>query len=63
MLFDMKRKLNPLYIGPYEVLQRAGKVAYEPTLPSELASVHPVFQVSMVKKCIGDPLSILTIED
>ena len=31
-------------------------------LPSELASVHPVFRVSMLKKCIADPESILPIE-
>ena len=27
-----------------------------------MASVHPVFHVSMLKKCIGDPESILPIE-
>ena len=31
-------------------------------LPSELASVHPVFHVSMLKKCIDDPKSILPFE-
>ena len=31
-------------------------------LPSELASVHTVFRVSMLKKCIADPESILPIE-
>ena len=49
-------------MGPYEILQRVGKVAYELKLPSELASVHPVFHVSMLTKCIGDPESIFPIE-
>ena len=31
-------------------------------LPSELDSVHPVFHLSMHKKCISDPESILPIE-
>ena len=31
-------------------------------LPSEFASIHPVFHVSMLTKCIGDPKSILPIE-
>ena len=31
-------------------------------LPSQLASVHPVFYVSMLKKCIGDLESIISIE-
>ena len=62
MRFGKKGKLSPRYVGPYEVLQRVGKVAYELRLPSELASVHPVFHVSMLKKCIGDPVYILPIE-
>ena len=43
-------------------MQRVGKVAYELKLPGELALVHPIFHVSMLKKFIGDPESILTIE-
>ena len=42
-------------VGPFEILQRVGKVAYELKLPSELASVHLVFHVTKLKKCIGDP--------
>ena len=60
--FCKKRKLTPGYVGPYEISQRFGKVAYELNLPSELSSVHPVFHVSMLMKCIGDPESILPIE-
>ena len=32
-------------------------------LPTELASVHLIFHVSMLKKCIVDPESILLIDD
>ena len=53
-----KGMLNPRYVGPYEIFQRVCKVAYELKLPSELASVHSVFDVSMLKKCISDPESI-----
>ena len=60
--FCNKGKLSPRYVGPYEILQRVDKVAYVLKLLSELASVHPVFHVSMLKKCIGDPESILPIE-
>ena len=60
--FGKKGKLNPRYVGPYDIFQRVGKVSYELKLPSELASVHPVFHVSMLKKCIGDPEFILAIE-
>ena len=48
--------------GSLELLERVGKVAYELKLPSEFASAHPIFHVSMLKKCIGDLESILPIE-
>ena len=46
----------------YEILQRLGEVAYELALPAEQASVHAVFHVSMLKKCLGDPTLILPVE-
>lgn len=55
MQFGKKGKLSPGYIGPYQILRRIGKVVYELDLPSELDGVHPVFHVSMLKKCLGDP--------
>ncbi|KAK4729661.1 hypothetical protein R3W88_022649 [Solanum pinnatisectum] len=49
-------------MGPYQILKRIGKFAYELDLPNELAPVHPMFNVSMLKKCIGDPVSIIPLE-
>ena len=60
--FAKKGKFSPRYVGPYEMLQRLCKVAYELKLLIELASLHLVFLVSMLKKCIGDFESILPIE-
>ncbi|WMV46306.1 hypothetical protein MTR67_039691 [Solanum verrucosum] len=39
-----------------------GKVAYELELPTELAAVHPVIHISLLKKCVGDPASIVPLE-
>ena len=58
----MKGKLNTHYVGLYEIFQRVRKVAYELNLPSKLSSIHRIFLVSMLKKCIADPESILPIE-
>ncbi|WMV50334.1 hypothetical protein MTR67_043719 [Solanum verrucosum] len=62
MRFGKKGKLSPQYVGPYQILTSVGEVAYELELPSELAPVHPVFHVSILKKCIGDLVSILPLE-
>ncbi|XP_069143422.1 uncharacterized protein [Solanum lycopersicum] len=62
MRFGRKGKLSLMYVGPYEILQRVGEVAYELALPTELSSVHPDFYVSILKKCLGDPALILSVE-
>lgn len=49
-------------MGPYEILKRGGEVAYSLKFLVELASVYPVFNVSMLKNCIGDPVSIHPLE-
>ena len=63
MRFGKKGKLSPRYIGPYQIIKRLGQVAYELELPQELSMVHPVFHVSMLRKCIGDPSRITPIKD
>ena len=51
----MKEKLAPRYVGPYQICQRVGKLAYELELPEELTEVHPVFHVSQLCKCLNLP--------
>ncbi|WMV14084.1 hypothetical protein MTR67_007469 [Solanum verrucosum] len=62
MRFGKKGKLSPRYVGPYRILKRIGKVAYELELPADLAAVYPVFHISLLKKCVGDPASIVSLE-
>ncbi|WMV18381.1 hypothetical protein MTR67_011766 [Solanum verrucosum] len=61
--FGKKGKLSPWYISPYRISKRIGKVAYELELPQKLAAVHPVFHVSMLKKCMGDHSLIIPTKD
>ncbi|WMV49419.1 hypothetical protein MTR67_042804 [Solanum verrucosum] len=63
MRFGKKEKLSPRYIVPYRISKRIVNVAYELELPSELAAVRPVFHISMMKKCMGDPSLIIPSED
>ncbi|KAF3620240.1 hypothetical protein FXO38_32476 [Capsicum annuum] len=60
--FGKKGKHSPRYVGPFKVLNRFCKVAYGLKLPSDLASVHPVFHVYLFKKCIGDLTVIVPIQ-
>ncbi|WMV25861.1 hypothetical protein MTR67_019246 [Solanum verrucosum] len=62
MRFGKNGKLSPRYIGPYRISKWIGNVAYELELPQELTTVHPVFYISMLKKCICDPSLILPTE-
>ena len=61
--FGIKGKLAPRYIGPFEIIQTCGPVAYQLRLPSQLAAIHNVFQVSQLRKCIKVPTKILEPQD
>ncbi|GJY30143.1 hypothetical protein Tco_0413638 [Tanacetum coccineum] len=52
--FGKKGKLAPRYVGPFEILERIGLVAYRLRLPEELNSVHDTFHVSNLKKYLAD---------
>ena len=62
MRFGKKGKLSPRFVGPFEVLERIGVVAYRLALPPLLSAVHNVFHVSMLRKYISDPSHVLNYE-
>ena len=53
--FGVRGKLAPRYIGPYEVTEICGPVAYRIRLPDRFAAVHDVFHVSQLRKCVREP--------
>ncbi|XP_052198699.1 uncharacterized protein LOC127805884 [Diospyros lotus] len=57
--FGVSGKLSPRYIGPFEILRRVGSLAYELALPPQLAHVHNVFHVSMLRKYVPDPQHVI----
>ena len=54
MRFGKKGKLSPRFIGPFEITQRVGKLAYRIALPLDLVGTHDVFHVSMLRKYIAN---------
>jgi len=57
------RKLSPKFLGPYQISRRIGPVAYEITLPPQLANLHPVFHVSQLRKYVFHPAHVLEAGD
>ncbi|KAL0313581.1 UNVERIFIED_CONTAM: Transposon Tf2-11 polyprotein [Sesamum radiatum] len=57
--FGKRNKLEPRYIGPFEIIKRVGKVAYKLNLPPNTSRIHDVFHVSHLKKYYPDPSHIL----
>ena len=53
--FGKRGKLSPRFIGPFEILERIGIVAYRLALPPSMSSVHEVFHVFMLLKYTPDP--------
>ncbi|GJW73477.1 hypothetical protein Tco_0132847 [Tanacetum coccineum] len=53
--FGKKGKLAPRFVGPFEITERNGPVAYRLRLHEELNGVHDTFHVSNLKKCLADP--------
>ncbi|KAF5471601.1 hypothetical protein F2P56_008380 [Juglans regia] len=59
MRFGKNGKLSPKYIGPLEILDQIGLVAYRVALPPAFLGVHNVSHVSMLRKYIHDPTHVI----
>ncbi|XP_062103489.1 uncharacterized protein LOC133814560, partial [Humulus lupulus] len=61
--FGVRGKLSPRFVGPFEVLERVGEVAYRLAMPPALSGVHDVFHVSMLRKYVSDTTHVLSYEN
>ncbi|KAL1533104.1 hypothetical protein AAHA92_33037 [Salvia divinorum] len=61
--FGVKSKLKPRYVGPYEILENVGPIAYRLALPPSFGNVHNVFHVSQLRKYVFDPKHVIHQEE
>jgi len=61
MRFGKKGMLSRRFIGPFEVIEIVGLVAYKIHPPPTLSGVHDVFHVSTLRKHVRDPLHIVDL--
>ncbi|GJV53981.1 putative reverse transcriptase domain-containing protein [Tanacetum coccineum] len=61
--FGRNEKLVPRFVGPFEITERIGLVAYRLRLPEELNGVHDTFHVSKLKKCLADPILQIPLDE
>ena len=57
--FGKRGKLSPRFIGPFEILERVGTIAYRLALPPSMSGVHEVFHVFMLRKYTPDPAHVV----
>ena len=61
--FSKQEKLQPRFIGHFDILNQVGNMTYRLTLPPTMVAIHPVFQVSMLRKYVHDPTHVISYED
>jgi hypothetical protein len=59
MRFGRREKLSPRFVGPFEILEKIGMIAYRLALPPNLSGIHNVFHISMLRKYVPDPTQVL----
>jgi len=57
------RKLTPRFVGPFEIVEKIGVVAYQIALPPSLSNLHDVFDVSQLRKYVFDESHVIQVDE
>ena len=57
--FGKRGKISPRFIGPFEILERIGTIAYRLALLPSMLGVHEVFHIYMLQKYMPDPAHVV----
>ncbi|GKA18868.1 hypothetical protein Tco_0698783, partial [Tanacetum coccineum] len=61
--FGKRSKLSSRYVGPFEIIERVGPVAYRLRIPQELIGIHDTFHVSNLKECLAYVILHVPLEE
>nr|GFB52101.1 putative reverse transcriptase domain-containing protein [Tanacetum cinerariifolium]GFB81952.1 putative reverse transcriptase domain-containing protein [Tanacetum cinerariifolium] len=61
--FGKKGKLTPRFVGPFEIVEKVGPVAYRLYLPEKLNGVYNTFHVSNLKMCLADQTLEVSLDE
>ena len=59
---NIRDKLSPRYIGPYEIIKNLNPVAYKLDLSTELEHVHNGIHISQLRKYVPHPNYVIKVE-
>jgi hypothetical protein len=57
--FGKGDKIYPRFMGPFNILERKGLVAYRLAFPDSLRHMHDVFHVSVLRHYVSDPTHVI----
>jgi len=57
------RKLTPHFVGPFEIVEKVGVVAYRIALTPLLSNLHDVFHVSQLRKYVYDESHVIQVDE
>jgi len=57
------RKLTPCFVGPFEIVEKVGAVAYRIALPPSLSNLHNVFHMSQLRKYVYDESHVIQVDE
>jgi hypothetical protein len=59
--FGKGDKISPRFVGPFDIVERKGLMAYRLALPDSLRRMHDVFHVSVLRHYISDPTHVIDL--
>ena len=59
---QVKDKMSPRYVGPFEILEHIGNYTYRLALPLEYSRMHNVFHISLLHRNVPDESHVIQME-